>query len=191
MRDDNIMDGLDWIVLDHIKKGKIIPIAKPLTEELGKTVHYDIQEIRELAKKIYQLYSKRASREEFVKTLYAHRKKTEDDIHNFMSKLENLPKEELVEVLDRVDDGEKIVITLKKVSTEKKKALVKAITKKIVNKISKDQLTELFEQAINKLNDLKTLRKVNKALKKKKPKLQGSRGCYKLMIDDVDLFIVG
>lgn len=188
---DDELEDLDYIVLENLKKGKMLPVIEPLIKSETKTIHYDILNIRELAKELNQLYSKNATKEEFFKVIMKRRIKVDDDIHNFMNKIENLPNEELVEVIDRKNKGNEIIVKFRKVSTEKKKQLVKSITKKLIKKISKEQLTELFEQAINKLNDLKVLKKVDKALKKKKPKLEGSRGCYKLMIEDTDLFVVG
>ena len=189
---DEIDDAdLSFIVLDSLKKGKFIQVARPVLEDNKDTIHYDIKHIKELTKEIYRLYSQNATPEEFVKVFIDKRKKCDDDIHNFINRVENIPKEEILEVVEKKEKGNEVIIKFKKVSTEKKKALVKAIVKRLLKKVTSKQLEELFEQAILKLNDMKKLEKANTLLKKKKPKIKGSRGCYKLMIDDIDLFIIG
>jgi len=184
--------GLDVIVLDDLKVGSIVTAPPSYTDEMKKTVHYDIKHLRHAMKEIYNVYSKKGTREDFVKVLEKVKHKRDDDIHDFMGRVENIGKtEKLFKVIQKTKKGNEVILKFQEVNQDEKKKLIKSIVKKVVDKVSKKQLSELFEQSIMKLNDLDELKKVDKALNKKNPSMEGNRGCYKLVIEDIDLFIVG
>ena len=67
---------------------------------------------------------------------------------------------------------------------------IKSIVKKLMDKLTPEQMKAMIEQSIMKLNDIDKLEKVDKALDKKNPKLEGKRGCYNLTIDGIDLWLI-
>ena len=48
-----------------------------------------------------------------------------------------------------------------------------------------------FNQEVKEgLNDIDTIKKVNKKLKTEKPKIEGKRGCYRLTVDNIDIWTI-
>lgn len=183
---------LECIVLDKWKKGEIIQNVPEWDDESERIVHYRVKHLRDAVKEIYQVYgNKKATKKDFLKVLEKHRKRMDDNIHDFMMKIENIPEDELLKVVDKKKRGNKITVVFEKVKQEDKKKYVKSIARKIVKKLNKEDQIKLFEQMINKMNDLEELKKVDDKLKKEKPKVETKRGCFKVVIDDVDLFLVG
>ncbi len=184
--------GLDIIVLDELKEGMIITSLAGLNDELVETAHYEIKGMRDCMKDIYQAYSTKASKKEMCNILEKHKKRIDDNIHDFFGKIENLNKnEKMFKVAKKKIKNGEVIIKFTPINIEEKQKYVKSIVKKLVNKVSKEQLVQMFEQAVVKLNDIGQLKKADKALDKKNPKVEGKRGCYKLIIDDVDLMMIG
>jgi hypothetical protein len=182
----------DFIVLDRLKKGNIIPVVQPLKTGITETIHYNVMNMRELVKTFYELYSKNAPREQFTEAFMKAQVKNEEQIHDFMARIEKIKDDKLIKVLDRIENKDGTTsITFKTINIDEKKKYIRALSKKLVKKITKKQLTEMFEQIVVKLNDTNTIKKANKALDKVKPKLEGKRGCYKIVIDDINLYLVG
>lgn len=189
--EEKIID--ECLSLDSLVKGKFIHNVKSFNEMDLKCVHYDVKNIRNLAEDIMKVYSKGGKREDFVKIIEKHKKIHEDEVHNFESKVENIMEEGVLKVVSRKKNKDGTVeIKFKKISNKEKSVLVKSIAKKLSKTVTRKQLEVLFEQSIMKLNDIDKLKKVDKKLKKKtKPKIKGVRSCYKLVVDDVDVFLVG
>lgn len=183
---------LECIVLDKWKKGEIIQTVKEWSDEGEHIIHYKIKHLRDAMKDIYSLYSnKKSTKKDFMNVLEKHRKRMDDNIHDFMMKIENVPEDQLLKIVEKKKKGDKITVVFQKVNQEDKKKFVKSIAKKIVNKLSREDQVKMFEQMINKMNDLEKLKKVDDKLKKEKPKVESKRGCFKIVIDDIDLFLVG
>jgi hypothetical protein len=184
--------GLDILVLDELEKGKIITNVPSYKESKRDTIHYDVLHLRNFVKEVYQLYAKNPSKAELCTLLEKHRKRKEDDVHNFETDIETLKEHKQFEVIEKKTNKKgEIVIKLKQLPLEDKKKYVKSIVDKIVKTMKPETMRKLFTQSILKLNDIKDLKAIDKALKKKDPVIKGKQGCFKLVVDDHDLFIVG
>ena len=184
--------GLDIIVLDELKKGSIVTSPIPYEEQQKEVIHYKIKAMRDTIKEIYDAYSNNKSKDEIFKIIEKNHKKMDDSIDNFMDRIEHLSKKEkILKVIEKKTNSKgEITIKFKEVSMKEKASVVQSIVKKLASKVTKKQLEVMFEQSIMKLNDMDVLKKVDKALDKKKPKIKDNRGCFKLIIEDTDLMII-
>lgn len=184
------MPGLDEILVDDLKKGMVITSPSEIKED--EFVHYDIKNVRELFKEINELYQKpNVTRKDFVEALRKHRERSQDETQDFIERLENFKQDKAFEIVEKKQNKKgEVVIKMKEIPQEDKKKYVDSITKKLLKKVTSEQLEKMFHQAIMKLNDVSTLKKVDKALKKKKPEVKEYQGCFFLKIDGVDLFMV-
>jgi hypothetical protein len=184
--------GLDVIVLDELNKGKVVTNMDSIDNMKKNTVHYDILHARNLVKDIYQLYAKKPNKEEFVKLVDKHRKIKHDNMHNFHQDIENVMENKQFEVIDKKTNKKGIItIKFKELPQEDKKKYVKSIVEKIIKNISKDSMRKLFTQSILKLNGIEELKQVDKALDKEDAVVEDKQGCFKFVVDGVDLFVVG
>lgn len=184
--------GLDIIILDELKEGSIVTVPQGENEQLKETVHYEIKQMRECIKDIYEAYSRKATKQELVTILEKHKESIDTYIHDFLGRVENIDKNEKIFKIAKkeIKKGE-VTIKLKEVPQNEKKEIVKSIVKKLIGKVTRDQLEAMFEQSILKLNDMEKLKKVDKALDKNEPKIEGKRGCYQLLVDDIDVMMIG
>ena len=181
--------GLDIIVMDELKKGSVV--SSPDDGDNSDTIQYDIKSMRECMVDLYKAYSVNASKKEMCDILDKHRKRADDEIHNFLSRIENVKEDKMFKVIDKTVKNGEITIKFKEIPKDDKIKVVKSIVKKLANKVSKEQLKIMFEQSIMKLNDIAELKSVDKALDKKNIEIEEKRGCFKLVVDDHDLFIIG
>lgn len=199
---DALLDGeildLSDIVLDEMKKDKIIMNFPGQYKDVKKTVHYRVHHLRKLMTDIYKLYSKgKTNKSDFLKVIAKNQKSMDRAIMNFSQKIESMDEPQPMKVLDKkkLKDGT-VILKLKPVDQSKKAPYVKRISEKLAKVMSMEQIKAMFEQMIKKLNDVDTLKKVDKALEKKKPKIKSHRGCFELVIEcekgeEVDLFLIG
>ena len=183
--------GLDMIVLDGLKKGRILENFSPAIDD-KKIIHYDIYGLRKCLKEINELYAKGSSvkKEDFIKVLNKNRKERDDIVHDFLGKIENYPDKDMLQIVDRKEKNGEITIRLKRIPQEQKKKYIKSIVAQLMEKMTKEQIAAMMEQAIAKLNDIDTIKKVNKKLKTEKPKIEGKRGCYRLTVDNIDIWTI-
>lgn len=181
---------LDDIVFDKIKKGNILrKIEFDKTEE--DTIHYKIRSMREIVKKFYELYSKKGTtKKDFMELIEKYGKKCNDDIGNF---LEQLPKQDddLIQVVKREEtkDG-RIILEFKKVSNKQRVELIKKITDKLFDKLTKKQMKTILQEGIRQNNDVSVLKRIWGKLKTNKPKIKDKLGCLTLVIDDLELLVI-
>jgi hypothetical protein len=180
---------LDFIVLDAFQKGRIVKDIglEGATEE---TVHYDIKHARELVKEIYEVYARNGSRADFVKVFEKRRDAANDEINNFIDELEMKEGENLFEIINRKEKGDEITLTFKKIDGKRKADLVRSIADKLLKKLTPEQITIMLQEGVKRLNKLDDLERVNKALDKEGVETKGVRGCFKLVVDDVDLMLI-
>ena len=189
----NIEELVEWGDMDiaAFQKGNILKIHD-LDKENEDTVHYQIKHMRNIMGDIYKLYSgnKKPTKKDFSNLFEKHEKKLGDDVDNFLELLEN--EDELMKVISHKlnrKTGE-TTIKLQRVDTTEKKKLVKSISKKLATKLTKEQLISLLEEGVRKNNDVEQLKLINQKLKKKKPKVEGIKGCFKVVVDEEDVFVM-
>ena len=186
------MPGLDSIVLDDLKEGRIVRALCTVDEEKESSVQYPIYHLRKAMTEIMELYKNNASKKEFVKAIDKFSKDMNQDINDFLDNPNKFDKEKILKVIKRQDKGDEITITFKKIDVNERKELIKSISSQLVDRVPKETLKGMFEQALLRLNDVAMLKKAETALKEKKDvEIKGKRGCYYLVIDDVELMMVG
>ena len=185
------LEELENIIWGDLKKGTVIrSCPMGFVDDQADTVHYDIFHFREMMKEMDKLYSKGATRKDFVELIEKHRKVRDDNVHDFVGRIENFKGEDFLKVVSKTEEKDGTVkVVFKKFAETDKKKYVQSIAKKLAEKMTKEQLTALFEQVVMKLNDVEHLKRVDEKLTKEKPKLEGKRGCYKLVVDGIDLFL--
>lgn len=182
--------GLEDVILSQFEEGKIVK-GWDIAEEEEKTVHYRIKNLRATMTDIYKVYSNaKATKRDFVNVIEKHMKNHEDDVQDFLDQLENDDK--LFEVAERTEDKSgNITIKLKKVDQTDRIALIRSITEKLMKKIKPDQLRSLLEEGVRRNNSTKKLKKIDKQLEKDDVKIEGKKGCFKFVVGDEDVFVMG
>lgn len=178
----------DMIDMGELKKGKIIKdIGRDVS---GDTVHLDIYHLRKIVDEIYQVYARKGTKAEFVEVLEKGKDRARSDIDNFFDSLEMKEGEDLFEIVKREKRGDEITIKFKKVDRMRRVKLVKEIADKLIKKMTTEQIKIMLQEGIRRINNPDTLEKVNKALDKKDVKTTHKRGCFKFVVDDIDLMLV-
>ena len=186
---DFTMTNLDEIVLGNIKKGQLISSIR--LENDGELIHYDIKFLRELMGEVYKLYSSgEPDKKKFVELFEKHQKKFDTFKGDVMDRLAD-EKDDLFFVEERaVDKDGNITIRLKKLDSGERLKLLHSVSKKLMSKLTKKQLAEMLEEGIRKNNTIEDIKKMGEKLKKsKEPKVEGYKGCYKLLVDDAELIV--
>jgi len=183
-------NNLEFVVLDHLKKGKIIKVIAD-GEEDNNVAHYDIYHLRKTMAAIDKLYQNpKSTKEDFAKALKEHRNKAWDDINHILDEKKFAKGEPLLKVVDRKDTGKQVTITFERINNIEKTALVQSIAARLIKQLSTEDVTTLLQEAVRKLNDTDKLKKIDAGLAKKKPKIEAKRGCFKLIIEGEELVLV-
>ena len=175
----------------NLKKGAVVSnVSADKTRE--KVVHYSIKGIKDMTTDFYNLYktsSKKPTKKDFLKIIDKHLNKRDDNVDNFLDRLEN--EDELFQVVKRKKKGGKIIIELEKVSNKERMKIIRSIVDKLMKKVKPKQLRSMWEEVIRKNNDIEDLKAIEKKLKsKKKIKVEDKKGCFKFVIGDKELMII-
>jgi DNA-binding IscR family transcriptional regulator len=185
---DDLSYTTEWDV-ESLKEGNIIRARGIESEEIDtrplRVNHMRIM-INELSKMYYD--KKPPTKEQFNKMFEKHQKYMEDEISNVLDDLEN--SENFFRVEKKEDNNGDIIIKLKKIDAEERIKLIKNIAKKLVEKMTKEQMQTMLEEGIKKNNDLESLKKIDKKLESETPKIRGNKGCYKLSVDGEDIILL-
>jgi hypothetical protein len=174
-----------------MKKGNIIKVLDA-NEDDNTVAHYDIKFLRETMKKIYELYSNpKTTKKDFANLLYEQRKQHNDSMCNILDTLDFERGESFLKVVDRKDKDNKVTITFERINEKEKSILIKSIAEKLVKQMTPEQVMTMLQEQLRKLNDTEKLKKIDNKLNTEKPKIEGKRGCYKLVVDNEDVILVG
>jgi len=183
--------GLEDFILKGFKKGKVLRNID-IENEAVEAVHYEIKHLRELAKKIDKLYANpKSSKRDFLNVIRKQREKRDDEIADFIDNIDR--EQDLFKVIEKKQKNGEITIKLKKVDDKDRIKLIKSIAKKINSKLTEKQREEMIQEQLKRdinINETDRLKKIDKELDKKDPKLESHRGCYKLVVGDEDVLMV-
>lgn len=183
--------GMEFLMLDELKKGTIIKNINTKKEQ-EDTVHYDIKHLRALNKAIEKLYSNPNSRKrDFIKVIEKHKTKRDTEITDFIDSIER--EEDLFKIVERKKRNGEITVKFKKVDDKDRLNLIKSIAKKLSEKLTPQQREEMLQEQLRRdagIDDVETLKKIDKDLDTKNPKIEGHRGCYYIKVGDEELFLV-
>jgi hypothetical protein len=182
-------DDLDSLVLDLVKEGKYIR-AIDFREEEKEGIHIKIEHMRHLLNDIYALYKggEKPTKEEILSLFKKNEKKMQDAAFDLIEGLDN---DKFFKVTKRAEDKDgNITIKLTKINMEEKNALIRRVADKLMRKMTPEQVRTMLEEGLRKMNDASQLAAAEKALKKKKPEIEGHKGCYKLVIEGIDLHVM-
>ena len=187
MDEEDLMDTVG--IVGDLKPGRIV-MDWDEDKDRDKTIHYAVRSVKELTEDFNKLYNNptKPTRKDFVDLFKKHSKKRDDDITDYLDRIEN--EEELLKVVKRREtkDG-KVIIELEKISNKERLKLVTSITKKLLKKLKPEHIKSMVEEGIRRNNDIDILKKIDKKLSSKKPvKIEGKKGCYKFVIDGIDLY---
>ena len=187
INEEDLMDTVG--IVGDLKPGRIV-MDWDEDKDRDKTIHYAVRSVKELTEDFNKLYNNptKPTRKDFVELFKKHSKKRDDDITDYLDRIEN--EEELLKVVKRREtkDG-KVIIELEKISNKERLKLVTSITKKLLKKLKPEHIKSMVEEGIRRNNDIDILKKIDKKLSSKKPvKIEGKKGCYKFVIDGIDLY---
>jgi hypothetical protein len=186
----DFMANLDEIVLSNIKKGQLLS-SMNLDKGQEATIHYDIKFMKDLMRDVYEMYSSgEADKKKFVALFDKHHKKFANDKGNIMERLADT-QDDLFQVEEKsVDKNGNITIKLKKLDPTERLKLLNKVTKTLLSKMTKKQLQEMLSEGIRKNNTTEEIKKMSEKLDaKKEAKVEGIKGCYKLVVDDLELMV--
>lgn len=186
---EDIIEVCDMEVpIDILEEGNFIKNGN-WTED-SETVHFDIKHMRAAMKDIYEVYSNpRSTKKDFTKVLEKHREARNREIEDYIDTL-TLDEEKLLRVAKKVKKGNKITVVFEEVSVKEKGKLVKSIANKLFDKMTPKQIKTMLQESVRKLNDVDKLNKINQELLTIKPQIEGSRGCFRLMVNDEEVFLI-
>ena len=177
--------------LDSMKVGELIKDWK--CEETNEKLRpMKLQSMRLMINEIGELYKngKGITPTKLKEVWERNENNMNDYMNNFLDTLEN--KEDIFKISKKqVDAKGNITLKLEKVDTSDRNKLIKEIANKLIEKLDKEQLRVMIEEGLKKNNDFVQLKKANIELDKKKPKIKEFRGCYKIVVNDTDLMIIG
>jgi len=156
-----------WGDLGEMKEG-VVFANTALQKQREQTVHYAVKGMREAMNEIYQIYNgkKKPKAKDFVRVLDKYNKKREDDITDYLDKIEN--EEDLFKIVKRKSSKGKITIELEKISNKDRIKLIKSITEKLIKRMKPEHIHAMIEEGIKKNNDIDTLKRIDKKLDSKK-----------------------
>lgn len=186
----DFMANLDEIVLSNVKKGQLLSSLNVEKSEEA-TIHYDIKFMKDLMRDVYEMYSSgEANKKKFVELFDKHHKKFANEKGNIMERLADT-QDDLFLVEDKIVDVDgNVTIKLKKLDSSERLKLLNNVTKKLLSKLSKRQLQEMLSEGIRKNNTTEDIKKMSEKLDTKRvAKVEGVKGCYKLIVDDQELLV--
>ena len=183
--------GKDIVAIDDLVKGKVITSPNEVKQE--DFVHYEIKHLRALMNDIYKAYSnKKTTKKDFVKIIEKHKDQKELEVSDFLESVDKIKEDKAFKVVEKKVNKKtgEVTIKFKEIKNEEKKKYIKSITEKLLNRLTKEQLAKMLNQSLMKLNNIDTLKRVDKKLDKENPKIEEHQGCFFLTIDGVDLWMV-
>jgi hypothetical protein len=182
--------SIDEIILGNLKKGQIITTID-MNKDKEDGIHYDIQFMRNLLKEVYQLYSSgTADKKKFVELFDKHHQSFATSKGDFLDRIADT-KDELFMVEEKdIDKDGNVTIKLKKLDNAMRLKLITDISKKLASKLTKKQVIEILAEGIKRNNTTEQIQNMSKELKKNKDaKVEGKRGCYKLVVDKSEIMV--
>ena len=189
------MPTIDELLLEEwdLNSAKVGTIIKDVgfmdIDKSQRTMKVDA--MRYLVQELKKLYDsdKKPTKKQFDKLFEKNEelmiKKLTEDFHDKDN------KQDLFKVVKRKKSKNGVTLEFKRVSGKERMALIKSITEKLVNKLTTDQLKDMLTEGLLKNNNVENLKQIDKELDKKKPKIEGERGCYILKIGKYEVMTVG
>lgn len=192
MQEDNmpLEDFIDVINVDFFKEGNIVQ-SKSYEEIEELAAPLSVVHMRKLVKTLADLYysGHPPSKAEFNKLFKDSEKEMSDEVGNEIEKLEL--SEDFFKVEKRiVERNGDVTIKLKKLNKEDRIKIIRSIATKMVDKLSKEQLISLLEEGIRKNSDFDKLKEIDSDLDKEDVKINARKGCFKLVVNNNDIFIL-
>jgi hypothetical protein len=188
--DDDRRFMLVDVDLGNLTKGQILT-DWDREKEKDLIIPIKANQMREFVDEMRKFYlsDKKPTKAQFKKIFEKHQDKLEEQIHDTLGQLDKSP-EKIFKVVKREKIKDGFRIEVKKIDDSDRVTLIRRICDKLINKLTKEQLKSLLEEGLKKNADVKELEEIDKELEKKEPVVETKKGCFKIKVNDKEVFVM-